>query len=302
MNDENLILSYYLVPQDNKRKKRYLLVNLITLPILVILYSSWQLLFLMPITNILPTWTVVINHTKCNLGHFIGWLLFFGLVIALFGYLVKVITKTYRVYDTIYLHPDSTKITITMMLIIAYFVFNYAAIKLALPFNQPASIFLTVLEAVIAGICEEVLFRGQGFNIGLVIFNNAKYQIVYASLFSCVIFGLAHSLNLLHQPYYYTLMQIVNAVAFGFTFLFAYLLTNNLYFPILLHIWSDIIPEPTGKAMAKITLHESLTAMEPSLIIILISIILLIFYNREYLMKITRKSPDFNPGMDRVDL
>lgn len=283
MNDDNLILSHYLVPQDNKRKKRYLIVNLITLPILIILYSAWQFLFLIPIKNILPTWTVVINHTKCNLGHFIGWLLFFSLVIALFGYIVKVITKTYRVYDTVYLRPTSNKITITMMFIIAYFVGNYALSKLALPFNKPASIFLTVLEAIIAGICEEFLFRGQGFNIGLVIFNNAKYQIVYASIFSCVIFGLAHSLNLLHQPYYYTLMQIVNAAAFGFTFLFAYLLTNKLYFPILLHIWSDIIPEPTGKTMAKITLPESLTAMVPALIIILISIILLIIYNREYL-------------------
>lgn len=283
MNDDNLILSHYLVPQDNKRKKRYLIVNLITLPIFVILYSAWQFLFLIPIKNILPTLTVVINHTTYNLGHFIGWLLFFGLVIALFGYLVKVITKTYRVYDTIYLRLASNKITITMMFIIAYFVVTYSSSKLALPFNKPASIFLTVLEAVIAGICEEFLFRGQSFNIGLVIFNNAKYQIVYASIFSCVIFGLAHSLNLLHQPYYYTLMQIVNAAAFGFTFLFAYLLTNKLYFPILLHIWSDIIPEPTGKAMAKITLPESLTAMVPALIIILISIILLISYNRDYL-------------------
>lgn len=279
------MLSYYLRPQDNKRKKYYLIVNLITLPILVILYSSWQFLFLIPIKNILPSWIVVINHIKCNLGHFIGWLLFFGLVIALFGYLVKVITKTYRVYDTIYLHPTSTKITITMMLIIVYFVGNYAPSKMTLPFNKPISIFITVLEAIVAGICEELLFRGQGFNIGLVIFNKAKYQIVYAGIFSCLIFGLAHSLNLLHQPYYYTLMQIVNAAAFGFAFLFAYLLTNKLYFPILLHIWSDIIPEPTGKAMAEITLQESLTAMIPALIIILISIILLIIYNREYLQR-----------------
>ena len=279
------MLSYYLVPYDNKRKKRYLIVNLITLPILVILYSSWQLLFLMPIKNMLPTWTVVINHTKCDLGNIIGWLLFFGLVIALFGYLVKVITKTYRVYNTIYLHPTSTKITIAMMFIIAYFVGNYALSKLALSFNKPFSIFITVLEAIMAGICEEFLFRGQSFNIGLVIFNKAKYQIVYASIFSCLIFGLAHSLNLLHQPYYYTLMQIVNAAAFGFAFLFAYLLTNTLYFPILLHIWSDIIPEPTGKAMATITLQESLTAIVPSLIIILISIILLIIYNKEYLRR-----------------
>lgn len=279
------MLSYYLRPQDNKRKKYYLIVNLITLPILVILYSSWQFLFLIPIKNILPSWIVVINHIKCNLGHFIGWLLFFGLVIALFGYLVKVITKTYRVYDTIYLHPTSTKITITMMLIIVYFVGNYAPSKMTLPFNKPVSIFITILEAIIAGICEEFLFRGQGFNIGLVIFNKAKYQIVYAGIFSCLIFGLAHSLNLLHQPYYYTLMQIVNAAAFGFAFLFAYLLTNKLYFPILLHIWSDIIPEPTGKAMAEITLQESLTAMIPALIIILISIILLIIYNREYLQR-----------------
>lgn len=279
------MLSYYFRPPDNKRKKHYLIVNLITLPILVILYSSWQFLFLIPIKNILPSWIVVINHIKCNLGHFIGWLLFFGLVIALFGYLVKVITKTYRVYDTIYLRPTSTKITITMMLIIVYFVGNYASSKMALPFNKPVSIFITVLEAIIAGICEEFLFRGQGFNIGLVIFNKAKYQIVYAGIFSCLIFGLAHSLNLLHQPYYYTLMQIVNAAAFGFAFLFAYLLTNKLYFPILLHIWSDIIPEPTGNAMAEITLQESLIAMIPALIIILISIILLIIYNREYLQR-----------------
>lgn len=285
------MLSYYFRPPDNKRKKHYLIVNLITLPILVILYSSWQFLFLIPIKNILPSWIVVINHIKCNLGHFIGWLLFFGLVIALFGYLVKVITKTYRVYDTIYLRPTSTKITIAMMCIIVYFVGSYASSKMALPFNKPVSIFITVLEAIIAGICEEFLFRGQGFNIGLVIFNKAKYQIVYAGIFSCLIFGLAHSLNLLHQPYYYTLMQIVNAAAFGFAFLFAYLLTNKLYFPILLHIWSDIIPEPTGNAMAEITLQESLTAMIPALIIILISIILLIIYNREYLQ---RKIPD-NP-------
>lgn len=277
------MLSYYFKSQDNKRKKHYLIVNLITLPILVILYSSWQFLFLIPIKNILPSWIVVINHIKCNLGHFIGWLLFFGLVIALFGYLVKVITKTYRVYNIIYLRPTSTKITITMLLIIVYFISNYAPSKMALPFNKPVSIFITVLEAIIAGICEEFLFRGQGFNIGLIIFNKAKYQIVYAGIFSCLIFGLAHSLNLLHQPYYYTLMQIVNAAAFGFAFLFAYLLTNKLYFPILLHIWSDIIPEPTGKAIAEITLQESLTAMIPALIIILISIILLIIYNREYL-------------------
>lgn len=278
------------MPYDNQRKKRYLIVNLITLPILVILYSSWQFLLLLPIKNMLPAWTVVINHTKCNLGYLIGLLLFFGLIIALFSYLVKVITKTYHVYDTIYLHPLSTKITITMMLIIAYFIGNYALSKMALPFNQPASIFMTVLEAVIAGICEEFLFRGQGFNIGLVIFNKAKYQIVDASIFSCLIFGLAHSLNLLHQPYYYTLMQMVNAMAFGFVFVFAYLLTNKLSFPILLHIWSDIIPEPTGKTMANITLHESLIAMIPALIIILISIILLIMYNREY---VQRKLLDF---------
>lgn len=273
------------MPQDNQRKKHYLLVNLITLPILVVLYSSWQFLFLLPIRNILPTWTVVINNTKCNLGHIMGWLIFFGLIIALFSYLVKVITKEYRVYNTIYLHPSSTKITITMMLLIIYFVGCYSLSKLALPFNKPVSIFMTVIEAIIAGVCEEFLFRGQGFNIGLVIFNKAKYQIVYASIFSCLIFGLAHSLNLLHQPYYYTLMQVVNAAAFGFAFIFAYLLTNNLAYPILLHIWSDIIPEPTGKAMATLTLHESLTAMIPSLIIIVISIIVLISYNREYLRR-----------------
>lgn len=92
------------------------------------------------------------------------------------------------------------------------------------------------LDAFAVGAFEEILMRGILLNGFLIAFSHKKHGIWLAVISSSILFGIAHFVNLLSgSPLDSTLFQVFYATMFGIAFCAAYLRTNNLLIPILIH-------------------------------------------------------------------
>lgn len=92
------------------------------------------------------------------------------------------------------------------------------------------------ISALMIGFFEELIFRG-GILMGLKsIFPNHKLAVI---LSSSVIFGLVHLSNLGAQSFWDTMNQVYMAFAVGVLFSVIFLVSENLFIPIILHTVVD---------------------------------------------------------------
>lgn len=95
--------------------------------------------------------------------------------------------------------------------------------------------------ALSAAIFEESLCRGLFFSafIGLGTYRSSKFNITKSAIYSSLLFGALHSINLLSGPTTIVLQQMFSAIAIGTLFVVIRVVTNGLFFPILLHFVLD---------------------------------------------------------------
>lgn len=110
-------------------------------------------------------------------------------------------------------------------------------------FKLPLIKILKILVAAsMAGICEEVLFRGILFNSFLTLIAKNKYKFFLASLIGSMLFGLLHLVNLSHQSLLSIIGQIIFATSLGLALSYIRIVYNGMIWPILIHFWQDFSP------------------------------------------------------------
>ncbi|NRD78498.1 CPBP family intramembrane metalloprotease [Bacillus sp. BRMEA1] len=110
-------------------------------------------------------------------------------------------------------------------------------IMFGIDFNIPLSVFLlTVMQMIVIGYTEELLFRGIFF-----LKLKDKSPVLYV-LFSSLIFGLLHSAIAFNPGTgsILVILQVVNAFLIGIIFALIYFLTKKILIVILAHTFFDI--------------------------------------------------------------
>lgn len=135
-----------------------------------------------------------------------------------------------------------------------------------------------IFIALAAGIGEEFLCRVLLFNLFIKIFENKKYVLLWASLYSSILFGLFHLINLLHSsPVDAVLQQVFYATAIGLVFSYLHIFTNGIWLCVLAHFLLDLQP-------TIVTLDIQASSWGPILIIfgivIIVSIICIYAFNK----------------------
>lgn len=108
--------------------------------------------------------------------------------------------------------------------------------------TSPGNILKCFIIALTAGIFEEFLVRILIFDGFSQLFNNKKYNLLLASIYSSILFGIFHLSNLSFQSMDITLQQVFYAMALGLVFCFIRLKTNGILICILLHGLIDFQP------------------------------------------------------------
>lgn len=104
-------------------------------------------------------------------------------------------------------------------------------------------------RGIIVGPSEEILFRS--FPIILLLtagFNKKTYilgfEITYAGIIAAVLFALAHiGFNFYpFEVYQFSIVQVVTALGFGLLYAIVFHQTKSIYYPMIIHSISDVIP------------------------------------------------------------
>lgn len=91
-----------------------------------------------------------------------------------------------------------------------------------------------LLTALLIACAEEFIMRGM--LLPSILHNvHRKYAIWKAIFLSSFLFGLTHLMNIMHQSFHQTLLQIIGTFFLGIIFAVIYLKSGNLLMPILLH-------------------------------------------------------------------
>ena len=90
-----------------------------------------------------------------------------------------------------------------------------------------------------AGFFEEYVSRGLFLKIAFQDGVKSSKQVLGVVLLSALSFGLAHLVNLTHQPLNATLFQVYYATAIGIFYAAIYLRTGSLWWTIVLHCLID---------------------------------------------------------------
>ena len=149
--------------------------------------------------------------------------------------------------------------------------------------------FLSVLNLLIycffIGIVEEFLCRGWLLNEFLERFSDSKKNIVLSIVFSSLIFGLIHFLNIGEtQGFIDTLIQVLNATSLGIFFALVYYKTKNIWTVVFIHafwdfslIYSELYNEVdcfvAGSTTSSIVLYSIVTG-----ILVIIGLLLMAFW------------------------
>lgn len=129
-----------------------------------------------------------------------------------------------------------------------------------------------MVSAAMAGICEEVLFRGMLFNSMLTFMAESKYKFLATGAITGLAFGLLHLVNLYHQSLASTVGQIIFATALGMAFGYIRLVSNGMVWPILIHFWQDFSPVLVSSDTGNSNIGLMLTYYVPIAIFMLICI------------------------------
>ena len=107
--------------------------------------------------------------------------------------------------------------------------------------QSSAYIIILFLTYLLVGLFEEFLLRGIVLNILLDKYNNSKKNIWFAVVFSSLLFGVAHFMNLsTGASFFGVLMQVISATAMGIYLAAIYVRTGNIWYNALIHGLWDI--------------------------------------------------------------
>ncbi|WP_181399105.1 CPBP family intramembrane glutamic endopeptidase [Apilactobacillus micheneri] len=103
--------------------------------------------------------------------------------------------------------------------------------------------FWTALDVgIIAALPEEIMFRGV--IMGWILEKITRFKQTYVNVsialgISGVVFGCFHYINLLHQSFGFTTLQVMNAVGLGMILGAIYVKSGSLFIPIAFHFIYD---------------------------------------------------------------
>ena len=102
---------------------------------------------------------------------------------------------------------------------------------------SPALFGACLLDVLLIGLSEELIFRGGVLNLLLRRWGHTKRGIFRAAILSSVIFGAVHFTNWVYYPqlFWSTMSQMVYAAFFGVMIAAAYIRSRNLWAAALLH-------------------------------------------------------------------
>lgn len=107
------------------------------------------------------------------------------------------------------------------------------------------------VRALYVGIVEELIFRGYIFSAFEIKFD--KYK---AIIFSSIVFGLFHLINLTHNPVMTVLLQVIYTTMFGIGFSILRVRTKSLLMPILIHSFIDVTCFLSADVSSNITIID----------------------------------------------
>lgn len=126
---------------------------------------------------------------------------------------------------------------------------SFAAFYIGLqPFNYQPTIWKIFIEGIIyyigVGIIEEFYVRGLFLNIVEAVCSNRSHKTVTAIIVSSVVFGLGHIPGVISMGVGVIAFKVVSTISMGLYFGMIYKKTNNLWIPIVIHIFINICALP----------------------------------------------------------
>ena len=114
--------------------------------------------------------------------------------------------------------------------------FAYFSGKMQLCTQEPLDFVLFTLHCISVGLFEEVVFRGVIFYLLASSFSKDKKGVLKTVVFSSILFGVSHLLNLFGGANVgATLLQVGYTVLTGGLFAFAFIQTKNILVPAFIH-------------------------------------------------------------------
>ncbi|WP_158610634.1 CPBP family intramembrane glutamic endopeptidase [Lactiplantibacillus garii] len=121
----------------------------------------------------------------------------------------------------------------------AVLIAGYAAFSSLFTSATATTTLTTLLVALLVSVFEEILFRGIIFKQSLPTVNPGINAILQAAAFSSILFSLTHLVNLTHQSWLLTGLQLLFTFVIGLLLCGLYQATNSLWWPIVIHALND---------------------------------------------------------------
>ena len=112
------------------------------------------------------------------------------------------------------------------------------------------NILYAFVRALYVGIVEELIVRGYIFSAFEIKFDEYK-----AIIFSSIVFGLFHLINLTQNPVMTVLLQVIYTTMFGIGFSILRVRTKSLLMPILIHSFIDVTCYLSADVSSDITIN-----------------------------------------------
>lgn len=163
-----------------------------------------------------------------------------GIIVRLIGLILGIlIIKKLKIFKKINSKIDKKTILISWLFII-YILFNIEIVNIKS--NMILNLNLMIIEGICIGFFEEIVFRGIILSLFLKQWNNNKKEIYFSVIFSSVLFGLIHLLNILSgNSIIEVLYQVIYASIIGIYFSVLLIRTNfNIIWCAILHSLYDI--------------------------------------------------------------
>lgn len=169
----------------------------------------------------------------------------------LIGIIAAVAFKIFSINFSLGLKKDGLKVGLKkyawagtlagILTFIAFFVGLY-------PFDYKPTIWKIIFEGILyyvgVGIVEELYVRGLFLNILEVFFGNRQNKTQLAITISSVVFGLGHIPGLIGMGIFVIVFKVISTIGMGLYFGMIYKKTDNLWVPIIMHVFIDICALP----------------------------------------------------------